>query len=372
MSELDLDRLGVGPVARRLLEQYGFPAEAFERLRAELAAGAFPMSRNAVRGPVEPPREADLVPLPAADSPLARELEAMGRAAIERGEVAAVILNGGMATRFGGVVTGVVEVLEGMSFLGLKLEDVARAGGRVPVLLMCSFATEADTRAHLERHHRFGLAAERVHLFSQHVSLRLTPGGEIFREPGGQASLYAPGHGDLLECLAASEGFRRFVASGGKHVLVSNVDNLGATLSPRVIGAHLRGGKPVTVEVAARARGDKGGAPARLGGRVEVLEGFRFPEGFDIERIPVFNTNTMVMDAAAVRSDYPLTWFRADKTVDGRPAVQFERLMGEVTAFRDATYLVVPREGPEGRFLPVKTPEDLVSLRPMLARRTGH
>ncbi len=371
MTELDLDRLEVGPVARRLLEQYGFAAEPFAALRAELAAGSFPPSRNAVRGPVEPPRDRDLTPLPPPGSPLARELESVGRAAVERGEVAAVILNGGMATRFGGVVKGVVEVLDGMSFLGLKLEDVGRAGGRVPVLLMCSFATEADTRAHLERHRWFELGPERVHVFSQHISIRLTPEGEVFREAGA-ASLYAPGHGDLFECLAASEGFRRFVAGGGKYVLVSNVDNLGATLSPLVLGAHLRGGRPVTVEVAARAPGDKGGAPARLGGRVEVLEGFRFPPDFDIERIPVFNTNTMVIDAAAVRSDYRLTWFRADKTVEGRPAVQYERLMGEVTAFQDATYLVVPREGPDGRFLPVKTPEDLVSLRPMLARRTGH
>jgi hypothetical protein len=102
---------------------------------------------------------------------------------------------------------------------------------------------------------------------------------------------------------------------------------------------------------------------------VEVLEGFRFPKDFDIARIPVFNTNTMIVDVTAVRADYPLTWFRADKIVDGRPAVQFERLMGEITSFCDATYLTVPRDGPEGRFMPIKTPADLEALRPELRAR---
>jgi UTP--glucose-1-phosphate uridylyltransferase len=44
---------------------------------------------------------------------------------MRRGEVGAVILAGGMATRFGGVVKAAVEVLDGQSFLELKLKDLA-------------------------------------------------------------------------------------------------------------------------------------------------------------------------------------------------------------------------------------------------------
>ena len=40
-------------------------------------------------------------------------LEILGSAAIERGEVAVAVLNGGMATRFGGVVKGTVPALGG-------------------------------------------------------------------------------------------------------------------------------------------------------------------------------------------------------------------------------------------------------------------
>ena len=48
-------------------------------------------------------------------------------AAIERGEIAAVVLAGGMATRFGSQVKALAPVLEGhgLSFLDLKLADLS-------------------------------------------------------------------------------------------------------------------------------------------------------------------------------------------------------------------------------------------------------
>ena len=39
--------------------------------------------------------------------------------------------------------------------------------------------------------------------------------------------------------------------------------------------------------------------------------------------------------------------------------MQLERLYHEVSAFVDTQYLEVPRRGPRGRFLPIKTPADL-------------
>lgn len=372
MSGENLERLGLSQEERAVLTRYRFDAEAFLRLSRELAEGAFPPSRNTTAHTVSPPQPGDLTPWPAPGSPLEREWRQRGEHALRRGEVAVCILNGGMATRFGGVVKGVVEVLPGYSFLGLKLKDVASTGCRVPVFLMSSFATESDTRQHLEEHHDFGLVHDDLHPLTQRISLRLLPGGALARDPTGRLDYYAPGHGDVFAVLAASPALQQFRAAGGRAVLVSNVDNLGATLDAVVLGAHLALGRPVTVEVAPRAAGDKGGAPARVNGRVEVLEGFRFPPTFDIATIPVFNTNTLVVDTAAIRDDYPLTWFRADKTAHGRAVVQFERLMGEVTAFVDATYLEVPREGPNGRFLPVKTPEDLDLVRDTLRQRLAH
>ncbi len=40
--------------------------------------------------------------------------------------------------------------------------------------------------------------------------------------------------------------------------------------------------------------------------------------------------------------------------------------MNELSAFLPTTYLLVPRDGPLSRFVPVKTPEDLEQARPLL------
>ena len=128
---------------------------------------------------------------------------------------------------------------------------------------------------------------------------------------------------------------------------------------------HLLGGRPVTTEVAPKD-GDMGGAPARVDGRLMLLEAPRFPPEFDHERIPVFNVNTLTVDLDVLDRDYELTWLYVEKEVEGRRAVQLEHLFHELSAFVPTTYLVVPRSGPRGRFFPVKTPEDLEATRAAL------
>jgi len=147
--------------------------------------------------------------------------------------------------------------------------------------------------------------------------------------------------------------------------MLSNVDNLGARVDPRVIAAHRAAGNPLTVEVAP-AQGDPGGAPVRVNGRPQIVEGFRFPPGFDPHALPVFNTNSLVVEVDALEERHPLTWFYVEKEVDGRTAVQLERLVNELSAVVPTTFLLVPRHGPRSRFVPVKTPEDLERSRPLL------
>jgi UTP--glucose-1-phosphate uridylyltransferase len=345
--------------SREFLNKFRFDSSTFAKLRAELEKGEFTKARNFLHAKIEPNQPEDIMPWPEAGS----EAEKKGQEAIDAGQVGVVILNGGMATRFGGVVKGVVEALPGQSFLNLKLKDVGRFGDKVSIFLMNSFATEKDTKAHLKDH------PLNIHMAIQSISVRLTPEGEPFRKQNGELALYAPGHGDVFSSLAASEDFQRFKANGGRYIFVSNVDNLAATLCPRVIGAHILGGKEVTAEVAPRYLGDKGGAPVRVDGRVAIVEGFRFPKDFDNDALPVFSTNNMVMNVGVFTDNPPLTWFRADKEVEGKPVVQFERLMGEITSFVESAYLHTLRGGDEGRFLPVKMPDDLKDLQEELSRR---
>jgi len=344
----------------QLLQRYAFEDIPFESLQERLAQGQLGASQNRITGCVEPPDEGDLQALPPLGGDLRRALAARGEEAMRRGEVAAVILAGGMATRFGGVVKAAVEVLDGQSFLDLKLKDIAavaeRANATIPVYLMTSFATDEAIRQMAEP-----LSTKRcpIKTFPQFISLRVTPDGKLFKDSSGALSSHAPGHGDLTFALRRSGILKDFRDRGGRVLMMSNVDNLTATLDPAIIGVHLESGAALTAEMAPKEPGDKGGAPARVDGKAQIVEAFRFPEDFDQERIPVFNTNTFVLDAEAIDREFPLTWFAVNKTVDGKPAVQFERLVGELTAFLQPAFLRVERHGPDARFQPIKTPDDV-------------
>ena len=74
-------------------------------------------------------------------------------------------------------------------------------------------------------------------------------------------------------------------------------------------------------------------------------------------------TNTFAISLALLEREYPLSWFYVEKQVDGRTAVQMERLVNELSSFVPTGYLVTPRGGERGRFFPIKTRADLEALR---------
>jgi UTP--glucose-1-phosphate uridylyltransferase len=359
---------GVDRATRTLLDRFGFDPELFESLRQRVVAGELTPASNVVTGTVAPPDDDDVVPLPERGSEEWSHARELGLRTLAEGHVAQIVLAGGMATRFGGVVKGAVDALDGRSFLSWKLGETARLGDaldtEIPVALMTSFATEEETRRHVAT-----LDVPEPLWFSQSVSLRLTETGDLFLEDG-KPSLYAPGHGDLLPSLRRSGVLDALRSRRVEHVAVSNVDNLGARLDPVVIGAHVAAGRPMTSEVAVK-QGDMGGAPARVDGRLGLLEAPQFPQGFDQDLIPVFNTNTTTLRLDALDQEFDLRWLYVRKSVDGRAAVQLERLYHQISWQLETTFLEVPRTGPRGRFFPIKEPEDLdasrASLRKVLA-----
>jgi len=349
---------------RSVLERHGFDAETFERLRAELVAGTLTPGVNVVPGVVEPPQRGDLRRVPGPGEPGFEEAFAAGTAAIRAGAIATVVLAGGMATRFGGGVKAVTAAIDGRSFLDVKLEETRRLARAVectiPEALMTSFATDDAIGAHLaERDLGDPLR------FVQPAAPRLRPDGSLFLGADGMPSLYGQGHGDLFSTLRTSGVLDMLVEMGVQSAMVSNVDNLAARLDPAIVGMHLLAGTPLTVEVVAKER-DTGGAPARVNGRPRLLEAFQFPPEFDQDTVPVFNTNTSLITVEALADPGALTWLVVEKSVDGEPVIQFERLYHELSAHQATTFLVVPRSGPRGRFLPVKQPTDLEEIQPLL------
>ncbi|NVB40051.1 UTP--glucose-1-phosphate uridylyltransferase [Pseudenhygromyxa sp. WMMC2535] len=363
-----------------------YDRERFASLREDFLRGA--LSREKARLPEPPkalsPDDGRLVQLPSTDAEIA-ELAAAGEAALRAGEVATLILNGGLATRFGGVVKGVVPAIAGepsRSFLALKLADVHALGERldakIPAVVMCSFATREASDAHLAAIEWSGIApAERLS-FDQSVLPRIDlQGAPLYtRENAAGRPLNevfaAPGHGDTLEQVVASGVVERLRERGVRHVLISNVDNLGATLDPMQVGLHLAAadeGAQVSVEVVRRSPGDVGGCIAEVDGRPVIVEGFRLPSDTDPTRYGHFNTNTLWLTIDALGSRPPLTYFPVQRSVDwdgeSLAIVQFERLIGQITEFASTAYVEVDRAR---RFMPIKTRDDLAAAQPWIQR----
>lgn len=352
------------------LQAFNFDLATFEGLRTRLRSLGTEWPETRIGGALAPLAPGDVTAWPSGEE--RARWESLGLKALADGEVAVVILAGGMATRFGGGVKAAVPAFGEHSFLDLKLADVRavarRAGGRVAVLLMASVATR-DTLVPLAR----AASTEEVPVltFNQCASLRLLPDGRIYKDAAGAPSIYATGHGDLVDALRGAA----LPPSGVRYIVVSNVDNLGASLEPIVIGAHIAGARPVTVEVVSRHAGDVGGAMARVDGAPQIVESFRLPPESPLHDSPIFNTNTFVFDAKALTTPQPFSFFPVKKTVEGVGVIQFERLLGQITAFLPTQILHVPREGGENRFIPIKLPTDLQSSQGdiaavLLARRT--
>ena len=343
------------------LERFGFDEDQLK----QFAARAGETSDNFIPGAITPPAGEDVSELPARGTPERAELVKRGEDAVRAKQVGVVVLAGGMATRFGGVVKAAVPVIGERTFLDLKHADVRKLsvtlGAPITTYVMTSFATH-DRIVQQVREEQLETDTTKIVCFPQLVSLRLQPNGELFHEDG-EPSPYATGHGDLTFALRKSGVLGRFRRAGGKLLYMSNVDNLGATLDPAIIGAHLAHGAAITAEVVCKDPGDKGGAPARVDGAPQIVEAFRFPPSFDQNSIPLFNTNSFVFDAEAIDREFDLTFFRVEKAVGEAKVIQFERLVGQLTAFLPSHFLEVPRNGPDGRFQPVKDPEEMEARR---------
>lgn len=361
-SRYELDEATASTLAR-----YGFDLATFETLRSELARDGLDPKRNWVEGDVRSPEQRDLCALPPAGSAERQALTATGETAIGLGRVGVLLLAGGMATRFGGGVKALADVLPGVRFVDVKVADLVhlaeRLDAKIPMMLMTSFQSDEVLT---EVGDELGGDRVPVSIAPQSVSMRVTEDGELFRGDDGSVSLYAPGHGDVPTALQTSGQLKRFMRSGGRHLFITNVDNAAATLDPAIVGLHLEGGRQMTCEVTGGSL--NGGAPYFVDGHLQILEEFRIPTHVDTAQPLAVNTNSMVIDVEALSGQHPLTWFQVQKKVDGRSVVQFERLVGELSAFLTTTMAVVERDGDDGRFQPVKDPAELEARRPEIRR----
>lgn len=159
-----------------------------------------------------------------------------------------------------------------------------------------------------------------------------------------------------------------------RYLLLHNIDTLGASLDPELLGHHILSGRVLSYEVIQRCFDDVGGGLARVNGRLRLVEGFALPREEDEFNLSFYNTLTTWIDLdqllavfglqrhdfvavadpyaeslrrdkiqAAVRriaaqmptyltlKESKKRWGRGQEDV--YPILQFERLWGDMTAF---------------------------------------
>jgi UTP--glucose-1-phosphate uridylyltransferase len=302
-------------------------------------------------------------------------------------------LNGGLGTSMGMTkAKSLLEVKDGMTFLDVIARQVLdareRLGARLPLVLMNSFATREDSLEALERVPELASDVPADFVQSKEPKIREDDGQPV-EWPDNPALEWAPpGHGDVYPSLAGSGMLDALLERGYRYLFMSNSDNLGAVLDPRILSWIAREEIPFLSEVCDRTEADrKGGhlAVRRSGGGLVLRETAQVPDEdadafSDTTRHTYFNTNNLWVDLRALRSlmesqdgvlGLPMIVNR--KTVDpndsgSTPVIQLETAMGAaVGVFEGARALRVPRE----RFAPVKTTSDLLVLRSDAYELTG-
>lgn len=292
-------------------------------------------------------------------------------------------LNGGLGTSMGlESPKSLLPVRDGHTFLDLIARQILhlRRTHGVPLrfLLMNSYSTSTATRAALARYPELGepQTLEVLQNFVPKVDLATLRPARWPANP--QLEWCPPGHGDLFAALAGSGWLERLLADGARYLFVSNADNLGARLDPKLLAWFAASGSPFFMEVCERTPADrKGGHLARRRGQLLLRELAQCPPADesafqDFTRHRFFNTNNLWvrLDALAevLRKHggiIPLPLIQNVKTVDPRdprsPKVaQLETAMGAaIECFPGAAALLVPR----ARFAPVKTCADLLAVR---------
>ena len=319
------------------------------------------------------------------------ELDPAGEEAILR--TVLFKLNGGLGTGMGlDKAKSLIVARDNQTFLDILVKQVeflrARCRAPLPLVLMDSFSTDADSLAALAGGHPFFANPEGIPLsFVQHrvPKLDADTGAPVSWPENPQLEWCPPGHADIYNALQTTGLLDRLLAGGYRWAFVSNSDNLGAILHMGILGFVARRNIPFLMEVTARTECDrKGGhlARDRATGRLLLRESAQCPadetaDFQDIAKYSLFNTNNLWLDLEALRETLracdgilPLPLIVNRKTVDpvqagSTPVVQLESAMGAaISCFDGATALVVPRR----RFAPVKTTNDLLAVRSDLYR----
>ncbi|KAL0230538.1 hypothetical protein PCE1_004097 [Barthelona sp. PCE] len=293
----------------------------------------------------------------------------------EFSKIAMVRLNGGLGTSMG--CTGPKSVLpvQGTdTFLDIIIQQMKNIeiqhNTQVPLILLNSFNTHEASQEIIQKYPECD-----VRCVLQSRMPRLNPDmTPVPVDNENNAEWYPPGHGDVFRSLHRAGVIDSLIEEGREYIFIANVDNLGSTLNPRILGFLQKRNFEFMMETTPKSLADlKGGMPIFYRGKLKQLETAQVPKEHmpdfcSISKFPVFNTNNLWVHLPSLKAKMDVEDLQLDiifnpKKLEGKPILQLEQAMGAaIGCFEDSAMLVVPRT----RFLPVKTSANLMLLRSSL------
>jgi UTP--glucose-1-phosphate uridylyltransferase len=297
-------------------------------------------------------------------------------------DLVVIKLNGGLGTTMGlSSAKGILEVKPGLSYLDIASRQILamrkKFGTQLPLVLMNSFYTSEVTLEALSPYRDLAVEGLSLELLQSQIPKVDAESLLPARWPADPNLEWCPpGHGEIYFRLQESGMLSQLRQRGFRWAFVSNIDNLGAQVDPRILAWCKRKQLDFLMEATPRTAADrKGGhlAVRQNDERLILRERAQCPPGElkafeDIEKHRYFNTNNLWINLERLEDALPtleLPVIVNRKTVDptdaGSPkVVQLESAMGAaIECFPDARALCVPRY----RFVPTKNLEDLLLLR---------
>jgi hypothetical protein len=413
-----------------LLHENGFDRVQHEQIRDNLKNGRIGMAQNRLPASADI-RDVEDTDVLNATAPLNADLRAAGLAAIARGELAVVTLAAGVGSRWT-QGAGVAKALHPFcKFDGLhrtfiethlaksrRTAQLAGQPGALPHIFTTSHLTHEATADYLQRkenHHYPGplllspgrsiglrmipterdlrflweeMPQQRLDEQQQKVRASLRAALINWARTTGEAGdytdnlpgqcLHPVGHWFEVPNLLRNGVLAQLLAERPQlqHLMLHNIDTLGADPDPAMFGLHLAQESCLTFEVIKRRLEDRGGGLARVNGQVRLVEGLAMPREEDEFHLRFYNSNTCWINidkllevfgltraeltdparvAAAVRTvaarmptyitikDVKKRWGHGQEDVF--PVSQFEKLWVDMTALPEVKtrFVVVPR-----------------------------
>ncbi|MBX7058477.1 MAG: UTP--glucose-1-phosphate uridylyltransferase [Leptospirales bacterium] len=296
-------------------------------------------------------------------------------------KLAVIKLNGGLGTTMGLTrAKSLIRVKGEYTFLEIIRKQIlslrAHFGVNLPLLFMNSFATREDTLrepgiSEINRSVPGDIPPDFIQSMAPRIDAQtLLPVGD-----GSDESHWCPpGHGDVFLSLAITGILDRLLGAGYRTAFLSNGDNLGATVDPRLLRYFHANELQWVSETTPKTNVDlKGGVLYRKKAEhapIELLEtaqvpAERLPDFQNISRFGYFNINNLWVDLQALKDRLSggaleLALIVNPKRLGDQEILQLETAMGAaIGRFDRSRVMIVNRK----RFAPVKDCADLLVRR---------